>query len=123
MVEPQDVGDLELRPEAGDPPAEALRLQHVPAIERIPPALTIGAEIVGWNAGDGAQAAVGGEIEERAVRPRVRAVGGDVDRDIAEDPDTAALGGAAHGRPLAEEQELAELREADLVGESRRLPA
>src|SRR5690606_18252509 len=69
-----DTHDVDLRqraPQPRDPPRVAARLVHVPAVERVAPALAGGREVVWRHAGDHRRAAVVVEVEQLRVRPDV----------------------------------------------------
>ena len=117
-------------PDALDPPVEAVPLEDVPAVERVPPELPRLAEVVGRDARHAHRVARLVQLEDLGVRPDVGAVGRDVDRDVAEDPDPPLVRRLLHAVPLAEEEELEEDVPGDVVGqlaldarESRRLAA
>ena len=117
VVEPHAVDEGEHGAEAVDPPGVAGARERVPAVERVAPQLSGGAEVVGGHAGLESGPAVGGELEDLRVRPDVGAVVGDEDRDVAHDLDPAVAGLRAHRGPLLEEQPLLELDLADLARE------
>ncbi len=130
MVEPEELRQAQVRPEAFDPPVEAVPLEDVPAVERVAPQLPRRAEVVGRNPRDADGVARLVQLEDLGVRPDVGAVGGDVDRDVAEDPDPPLVGCLLDAVPLAEEEELEKDVPGDVVGqlaldvcEGRRLPA
>ena len=78
-----------------------------PVVERVAPALAGPAEVVRRHAGDGRRPAVAVEQEQLRVRPDVGRVGGDEDRQVADQPDALLRAYRRRARQLAEEQELA----------------
>ncbi len=122
VVDAHEVGELEAAAQAVDPPAVAVLRHAVPAVERVAPALAGGAEVVGRHAGDVARPAALVEVEQLLMRPHVGAVVRDVDRQVAEQADTAPRGGAAQLPPLGEEEELHEAVVARLGQAARRAP-
>ena len=106
MVDADHVIQLARAVDAADPPAEAVRLHHVPAIQRRAPELAVLAEIVGRDAADGGGDALVVHLEELGLGPHVGAVQGDVDGQVTDDLDVQAVEIRPQGRPLAEEQEL-----------------
>ena len=98
-----DAGQVEERQrpaQALDPPAVAVARDGVPVEERIAPVLAERAEPVGRRPGDEPRQ------EEVRVRAVVDAALGDVDRDVADQPDAALGGVRAQRRPLAVEANL-----------------
>ena len=83
------------------PPPEAIRLHDVPRIERVAPELTVGTEIVRRDTGNGARLSVRVKAELPRLRPDVRAVGGDIHRQVADDAHTVRVRIGAHRVPLA----------------------
>ena len=103
VVDPAEVEELERAQEALPPPAVAGRTVDGPIVERVPPPLAVRAEGVGRRSRDLAA--------REQLRPGVEvgAAVGDVDRQVADQPD-AALGGVLPQRPPLP-------LEAHLVGE------
>lgn len=123
VVDANDVAERKQRAHALYPPVVALLLVHRPGVERVAPELPVAAEVIGRDAGDGARAARGVEVEEFLVRPDVGAVRRHEDRHVADDVDAARIGVGLQRLPLAEEAPLAEAPEAALsasVAASRR---
>ena len=83
------------------PPPEAVRLHDVPRIERVAPELTVGTEIVRRDTGNGARLSVRVKTELPRLRPDVRAVGGDIHGQVADDAHTVRVRIGAHRIPLA----------------------
>ena len=83
------------------PPPEAVCLHDVPRIEWVAPELTVGTEIVRRDTGNGARLSVRVEAELPRLRPDVRAVGGDVHGQVADDAHTVRVRIGAHRIPLA----------------------
>ena len=108
VVEPHGVHQREHGAEALDPPGVAGARERVPPVERVAPELAGRAEVVGRDAGLQGRPAVGGQVEDLRVRPDVRAVVGDEDRDVAHDADAALAGLPPDVRPLLEEEPLLE---------------
>ncbi len=91
VVEADDVIKLAGAADAVDPPVEAALGQHIPAIERVAPALAGGREVVGRHAGDANGLQVLVQLEEIGVNPDVGRIHVDEDGHVAEDADSAAL--------------------------------
>ena len=117
VVDPDEVGEPERRAQPLDPPREPVLLEPLPAVERVPPQLPGGAEVVGRHARHRGRLTGLVEQEEVLVGPDVGAVEGNVDRDVAENGDAAARRLGADPAPLPEEQELDVAVEPHLVGE------
>ena len=83
------------------PPPEAVRLHDVPRIERVAPELTVGAEIVRRDTGNGARLSIRVKAELPRLRPDIRAVGGDIHGQVADDAHTVRVRIGAHCIPLA----------------------
>ena len=114
VVDAHEVVELERPAEALDPPAVARRAHRRPVVDRVAPALALVGEGVGRDAGDD----VGDE--ELGMREVVGAVLGDVDREVADQPDAALVRVALERAPLALEAHL--VGDRVLAGERRPLP-
>src|SRR5713101_9106200 len=91
MIESHHIEKRERGTEALDPPLVSAGGQQVPAINRIPPKLPGGAEIIRWHAGDHGRAALIIEIEQIGMSPDVGAVVRNIDRDVTHETDAALL--------------------------------
>ena len=100
VIDPGEVVQRERPPQPLDPPAVALLGEHVPVEERIAPVLPQRAEPVRRRAGQDTLQ------EELRMGQLVDAVLGDIDRDVADQPDAALAGVLAQRRPLAVEPNL-----------------
>src|SRR5207237_6180283 len=92
VVDATEIDELERTPEALPPPAEASRPIDGPVVQRVPPALAARAESVGRSSGHLAAR------EQLWPTGKIGSLVGDVDRQIADQPDTT-LGGVAAQRP------------------------
>ncbi len=106
VVEADDVVHGVGAADAIDPPVAVVLEQHIPAIERVAPALAGLAEVVGRNAGDADGREIGVKLEEVGVSPDIGAVVGDKDGDIADEADGAVAAVMAQGLPLPVKGEL-----------------
>src|SRR5258708_33633703 len=106
VIDADDVGESQRRAEPRHPPSVSTLADDIPSVQRIAPALAGLAEVIGRDAGHDGRFAVVIELKELAVRPHVGAVAGDIDRDVAENVDSARVGGFADRGPLSEKQEL-----------------
>ena len=104
----------EQRTEAIDPPGVAGLTKCVPAIVRVPPELTGGAEIIRRHAGQLGGLAIGVELEQFPSRPHVRTVVRDEDRQVPDDFDRTRVTLLAHAPPVIEEEKLCQLVRANL---------
>ncbi len=86
VVDPRDVEQRERPPQALGPPAIARALQRRPVVQRVAPQLAEVRERVRRHAGDLPGA------KQRRPRTVVGAVGRDVDRHVADEPDPALVG-------------------------------
>src|SRR5690606_15802505 len=100
-----------------DPPRKTLLRMAVPAIERIAPELSGRTEVVGWHACDHPGAQVLVEVEQLRMRPDVRAVHRDEDRQVADDAHLPLVGMALEAGPLPERDPLHEAPEVDVLVE------
>ena len=106
MIEAHHIEKRERATEALDPPLVSAGRQQVPAINRIPPKLSGGAEIIRRHAGDYGGTALIVEIEQLGMSPDVRAVVRNIDRDVTHETDAALLAIGLETLPLLEEFEL-----------------
>src|ERR1700760_2007945 len=83
VIEANHVEKRKRRAKAVDPPLVARGGEHIPAIDRIPPELARGAEIIRGNSRDDGGRAIGVEVEKLGVRPYVGAIVGDVDGNVS----------------------------------------
>ena len=103
MIEPHHIEKRERGTEALDPPLVSAGGQQVPAINRVPPELSRGAEIIRRHTGDYGRAALIVEIEQIGMGPHIRAVVRNIDREVAHETDTALLAISLELFPLLEE--------------------
>src|SRR5688500_7756165 len=113
MVDADGVEVVQHRAEATDPPVELRAAVDGPVVVRVAPELPVAAERIGRAAGDDPGVAVLVEVEQVRVGPDVGGVEGDEDRDVADEADAFATRVVVEGGPLAVEEELDELVEAD----------
>ena len=108
MIEAHDVAGLNRPAHALDPPVVAARLERVPVVQRVAPALSGLAEGIGRAAGDNFGRKVVFQAKDLGMRPHVGAVIADENRDVANDANAALAAVRAQGAPLLEECELQE---------------
>ena len=84
VVETQQIEQAELALQPLQPPAKAAEAVAPPAIDRRPPELTGGGEVVGRNTALLAEAAIGLHREQVAVAPDISAVVGHIEGQIAD---------------------------------------
>ena len=106
MIEAHHIEQGERGSEAVDPPFVTGGGQQVPAINRISPELSGGAEIIRRNAGNYGRAAQIVEIEKFGVGPDVRAIVRNINGDVAHEADGALLAIPLELIPLLKEFEL-----------------
>ncbi len=103
------------------------RSEHVPAVERIAPALAGGREVVGRHAGDADRLQILVELEDLRVNPHVGRIHVDEDGHVAQDSDGASRRSLAQLIPLLREGKLQHLFQHALVpvlsGSLRQAPA
>src|ERR1019366_4079615 len=87
MIEPKVVKAAGGPAQAIDPPAVALRLHHVPPIERMAPALAVFAEEIRGHTRNHFGFELGSKAEQIGMRPDVGAVEVDEDCNVAGEPD------------------------------------
>ena len=118
VVEAEELRQAEVRPDALDPPVEAVLLEDVPAVERVPPELPRLAEVVGRDARRPAPG--------RPPRPARRSPGATRRRRCRARRRSGCRRGSGcpracaavlHAVPLPEEEELEEDVPGDLVGQ------
>ena len=85
MVDAQIVCQGELASDAADPPLISRLFMVIPVVKRISPELACRAEVIRRHSGYGARMSFGIELEQLFVRPDIGAVGGDENRDVADD--------------------------------------
>ncbi len=103
--------------EAGDPPGKASAGMRVPAINRIAPQLSGGAEVVGRNTGHHSRLAILVELKQFAIGPDIYAIECHVDGQVAHDANIIAQAMRLQVAPLALEFKLDELGALDLVAQ------
>ena len=117
MVETDDVEQRHIALHAPDPPGVAGLFVRRPVIDRIAPELAGRGIVVGRHAGDELGAEVGLQLEQLGMRPDIGRVGGNIDRDVADDLDALLLCVRTQGVPLSEEDILEENAEVDLAAQ------
>ena len=108
MVDAQDVGVGERALHAGHPPGVFVIRHAVPAVQRVAPALAVGAEAVGRHAGHHAGLVLRVQKVQVGPGPDIDAVVGDEDRQVAHQTHTPGLGVGAQGGHLLVETPLHE---------------
>src|SRR5690348_17675490 len=98
-----------------DPPGIAIGGERIPAIDWVTPALPRRTEVIGRDPGDDQRLATLVQLEVALVRPHIRALVCDEDRQVADDRDATLARLFAQRRPLAVEEELRVAMETDLV--------
>lgn len=117
MVEADDVEQRHIALHAPDPPGVAGLFVRRPVIDRIAPELAGRGIVVGRHAGNELGAEVGLQLEQLGMRPDVGRVGGNIDRDVADDLDALLLCVRTQRVPLSEEDILEENAEVDLAAQ------
>ena len=117
VVDPEHVEQREGVPQPGDPPGVVLRRVHLPAVERIPPALPRLREVVGRHTRHDGRPAVVGQGEEVGPAPDVGAILRHEDRQVADDRDAARGGPAPQPAPLVVKEKLARAGVVDALGQ------
>jgi hypothetical protein len=106
MIEAQDVAGGQRPAHPFNPPIVAAGPQHVPAIQRISPALSGNAKGIGRHTGNRNGLEVGIELENIRMGPHVGAVVADENGNIANDLDATRSASRMQGAPLFEERKL-----------------
>ena len=109
MVDPDQVIELEARPEALHPPRVAVLPHALPVVDGVAPVLPGGAELVGRRPRHQRGRARLVRHEELGRGPHLDRVARDVDGDVAYDAHAAPVGVALEAGPLAEEEVLGHL--------------
>ena len=91
---------LEAVPQAGDPPLIAGFAVSFPAVERIAPELTGGRKSIRGNTSHRRGQIFPVQLEQPRVCPCIRRIQRHIDGDIADDPDTFAVGVGFQPAPL-----------------------
>ncbi len=102
MVDAEHVGERQRATHSLDPPPISGAGQLVPVVERVPPELPASAERVGRRTRD----RLVERQEELGMGRVVAATGGDVDRQVTDDPDSAFRGVGPEGAPFPREAHL-----------------
>ena len=113
MIDPEDIKDVQLVPDSGDPPRKAFFLMGIPGIQRITPQLSGGREVIRRDPGHLEGIAVRIQLEEMLAGPYVCAVHGNKYGDIPDNPDILLIGIFFQAHPFIKEQELRKLVEAN----------
>ena len=85
VVNPNHVIELEAVPHPAAPPLEIGGTVVIPAVQRVTPDLTVGGKGIRRAARDGGRSIVFVQLEQLRVGPHIRAVGRDVDGNVAHD--------------------------------------
>ena len=115
VVDAGHVVELGSRRDAVDPPLVAGGLEVLPVIQRVAPQLAGRGEIVRRAARHADGMALLVQPEHLGVGPGVRAVHGDINRNVAKELDAQGIDVAAELLPLLIEQILKEFVEADVL--------
>ena len=114
VIDARHIVKLVAIPQTAHPPAVAGLLVIVPAVKRIAPELAIRRETIRRAAGHSGGHVITIELEQLRMRPGIRAVHGDIDRDIADDLDAVCVGIGLERAILLAELELQILLELDI---------
>src|SRR5690348_12051785 len=87
VIEANQIRLPKRRPRAIDPPTKSVRLHRVPSIQRISPALPGFRERIGRNSGNCFGVTIAIEQEQMRIGPDIAGVGGNENRDIADEFD------------------------------------
>ena len=130
MVEAHDVVDFHGAADALDPPLETALGEHIPAIERIAPALAGRGKVVGWHAGYADRFQFLVELEEFRMNPDVGRIHVDEDGHVAKDAYRTACSSLLEKVPLLRKSKLQHLLDHALarvlggsLGEGMRIAA
>ena len=110
--------DIELRAgmcHTADPPGIALLFVHVPAVERIAPELSRFGKRIRRTARHLDHVRFLIQIKELRIRPDIRRIIGDINRQIADDPYPFPGGMGLESAPLSVKDELNKIAEADFI--------
>src|SRR5690606_20076251 len=88
------------------PVAKPVPAHDIPVVQRITPELARLREVIGWDARHHSWPPTGIELKLSAIRPRLRRVGSDIERQIAEQPDATGVRVRPQALPLRLESEL-----------------
>jgi hypothetical protein len=108
MIDAHRVEEFKHARESSHPPGESGLLMHRPLVLRMPPMLSVPAEAVRRIARHPPRLAAPVELEEFRMTPNIRAVMGDEDGQVANQPDAVAVGAFAQRPPLPVELEFDE---------------
>ena len=89
-----------------NPPTVTGRRRNIPAIERVAPKLTSGAEIIGRNARNGSGPPSFIQAKQLRMSPHVSAVVSDIDRNVAHDANAVTTAEISYLFPLPKKFEL-----------------
>src|SRR5271157_1286248 len=98
-----------------DPPRISLLFHHVPAIQRIAPALAVFAEKIRRHAGDDFGIEFGVQMKQIGVGPDIGAVEIYEDRDVAHDANRMLRAISPKRLPLFEEEKLQDAADIELL--------
>lgn len=115
MIDAHNIDQRQRCAESFDPPVVAAFFQHIPTVERVPPQLSGGAEVIGRHTGDHRRPAFIVEEEQLRMRPDIGAVVGDEDGNISQDLNTQVINVLLQCQPLIEEEILDETLVGNLV--------
>src|ERR1700752_4695794 len=106
MIQSHEIEESERRSNAIDPPPVTGVGGYVPPIKRVSPQLASRAEIIRRNTRNGGRLALLIQSEQLRMRPDIRAVVSDVDRDVAHDAYATTTAMSFKVFPLSEELKL-----------------
>ena len=115
VVQPQHVVNFELKGHPVQPPGVAVLFHPVPPEQRVAPQLAVGGVVVRGHPGHQGGAALVVQQELLRGGPHVGAVPGDIDGQVAHDGDALSVDIGLEFLPLAKEEVLHPLPEADVV--------
>ena len=118
VVDANHVEELRVGLHALAPPLKILLLHHVPAVQRVAPALALVGKCIRRYSGNVRRIAVDVQLEELAVRPGIGAVHGDVQRNVADNLHALLRRVRANRVPLREEHKLHKLLERHFRSEA-----
>src|SRR6185503_10271710 len=117
VIDARDVECLERGADAINPPFETIGPHLLPVVERIPPELAGGAEIIGRHSRYHDRSPIFVQLKLIRVCPNVCRIVGDENRNVADNLDAAAIAVSLKRKPLPEEEELIKLLRLDFFFE------
>ena len=107
VIDANRVEVIQPRLEPIDPPAIARLSERLPVIDRVPPQLALGAEIIRRNAGDDPGLRLVVQEEQLRIGPYVRRIRGNKDGKITQQPHSALIRIILEELPVPQHDELA----------------